>query len=508
MGFLEEGTRRAAGGAAPPDAAPPEEPGLVRGLGAWDATLLTIGSIVGTGVFLTTGDMAKVLPSPGLILLVWAAGGLLTLAGALSYAELGTLFPRAGGLYHFLKEAYGPLWGFLYGWAAFLVIMSGGIAALGVAFGEYLGSFLPFFSTRHVLASLPVGGWTWTLSGGQLAAVGAILVLTAINHFGLKEGAWVQNALTVLKVGSIGAFAALGLLAPAPAGMSGMSGSAAAGAAGGTVAAGGAAGAGGGTVGALAQASSGALLAAFGVAMIAALWTYDGWYGATCSAGEIRNPGRNLPRGLIWGTATVTVLYVLLNLVYVRALPVAAMAATPRIGEAAAAALFGPGGARLVSLAVLVSTFGCLSSTILYSSRIYLPMAQDGLFFRSLARIHPRHRTPVASLWAQTAWSVLLTLSGTYEQLYTYVVFAAVLFHAAIGSAIFVLRRRRPELPRPYRAWGYPVVPALFVLACLLLIGNTLVEKPVESLLGLGLVALGLPAFAWLRRKSRGPSPV
>jgi APA family basic amino acid/polyamine antiporter len=484
MAFQQEGTRRAAGGAGPPDAAPPEEPGLVRGLGAWDATLLTIGSIVGTGIFLTTGDMAKVLPSPGLILLVWAAGGLLTLAGALSYAELGTLFPRAGGLYQFLKEAYGPLWGFLYGWAAFLVIMSGGIAALGVAFGEYLGSFLPFFSTRHVLVSLPLGGWTWTLSGGQLAAIGAILVLTAINHFGLKEGAWVQNALTVLKVGSIGAFAALGLLAPAPAGMSGSG--AAAGAAG----------------------AAGALLAAFGVAMIAALWTYDGWYGATCSAGEIRDPGRNLPRGLIWGTATVTALYVLLNLVYVRALPVAAMAATPRIGEAAAAALFGPGGARLVSLAVLVSTFGCLSSTILYSSRIYLPMAQDGLFFRSLARIHPRHRTPVASLWAQTAWSVLLTLSGTYEQLYTYVVFAAVLFHAAIGSAIFVLRRRRPELPRPYRAWGYPVVPALFVLACLLLIGNTLVEKPVESLLGLGLVALGLPAFAWLRRKPRGPSPV
>jgi basic amino acid/polyamine antiporter, APA family len=491
-----EGTRRAAaaGGAGPPDAERPEGPGLVRGLGAWDATLLTIGSIVGTGIFLTTGDMAKVLPSPGLILLVWAAGGLLTLAGALSYAELGTLFPRAGGLYQFLKEAYGPLWGFLYGWAAFLVIMSGGIAALGVAFGEYLGSFLPFFLTRHVLASLPLGGWTWTLNGGQLAAVGAILVLTAINHFGLKEGAWVQNALTVLKVGSIGAFAALGLLARAPAGMSGVSDSGA--------------GAGGGAVGALAQASSGALLAAFGVAMIAALWTYDGWYGATCSAGEIRDPGRNLPRGLIWGTAAVTALYVLLNLVYVRALPVAAMAATPLIGEAAAAVLFGPGGARLVSLAVLVSTFGCLSSTILYSSRIYLPMAQDGLLFRSLARIHPRHRTPVASLWAQTAWSVLLTLSGTYEQLYTYVVFAAVLFHAAIGSAIFVLRRRRPGLPRPYRAWGYPVVPALFVLACLLLIGNTLVEKPVESLLGLGLVALGLPAFAWLRRKSRASSAV
>ncbi|HVT58795.1 MAG TPA: amino acid permease [Thermoanaerobaculia bacterium] len=456
-------------------------PTLVRGLGSWDCALLTIGAIVGTGIFLTTSDMAKVLPHPGLILLVWAAGGLLTLAGALSYAELGTLFPRAGGIYHFLKEAYGPLWGFLYGWASFLVIMSGGIAAIGVAFGEYLGSFVPFFSTRHLLLSLPIGPWIWTLSGGQIAAALAIVVLTAINHFGLKEGAWVQNALTVAKLGAMAAIVAFGLLvrapvahpfaAPVPASLT----------------------------------SAGPLLAAFGVAMIAALWTFDGWYAVTCSAGEVRDPGRNLPRGILAGTAAVTALYLLLNLVYARALPAAAMAATPRIGETAAAVLFGPGAARLVSLAILVSTFGCLSSTLLYSSRIYLPMAQDGLFFRALARIHPRYRTPVPSLWAQSAWSLLLALSGTYDQLYTYVIFAAVLFHAAAGLAVFVLRRRRPDLPRPYRTWGYPVVPALFVLACLLLVGNTLHEKPVESFWGLGLVALGLPAYWWMRRSSAPP---
>ncbi len=188
-------------------------PGLVRGLGTWDGALLTIGSIVGTGIFLTTADMARVLPHPGLILLVWLAGGLLTLAGALTYAELGAMFPRAGGLYHFLKEAYGPLWGFLFGWAAFLVIMSGGIAAIAVAFGEYLGSFLPWFSRANILLSVPLGGWTWTLSGGQVAAVLAILVLTAINHLGLKEGAGVQNVLTLIKIGSIVAFVALGLFA-------------------------------------------------------------------------------------------------------------------------------------------------------------------------------------------------------------------------------------------------------------------------------------------------------
>jgi APA family basic amino acid/polyamine antiporter len=455
---------------------PTSAPTLLRGLSTWDGALLTIGSVVGTGIFITTADMAKVLPHPGLILLVWLAGGLLTLAGALTYGELGAMFPRAGGLYHFVREAYGPRMGFLYGWTAFLVIMSGGIAALGVAFGEYLGSFLPWFSTGHVLASVPIGSWTWTLSGGQVAAVGAILILTAINHFGLKEGAWVQNALTVLKIGAIVGLIALGLFAPAPASPQLF-----------------------GPVGHV----PGGLLAAFGIAMIAALWTYDGWYGLTCSAGEMRDPGRSLPRGLILGTGAVVLLYLLLNMVYIRALPLAEMAKTPRIAETAAAVLFGAGAARLVSAIVLVSTFGCLSSTILYTSRIYLPMAEDGLFFRSLARIHPKYRTPVPSLWAQTAWSIVLTVSGSYSQLYTYVIFASVVFHAMTAASIFVFRRRLPDAPRPYRTWGYPVVPGAFILACLLLIGNTLKESPVESLVGLGLVALGLPAYELFRRGAR-----
>lgn len=463
----------------------PEEPArpesqLVRGLSTWDGALLTIGSIVGTGIFLTTSDMARVLPHPGLILLVWLAGGLLTLAGALTYGELGAMYPRAGGLYHYVREAYGPLCGFLYGWTAFLVIMSGGIAALGVAFGEYLGSFLPFFSTGNILLSLPVGSWTWTLSGGQVAAVFAIVILTAVNHLGLKEGVWVQNTLTVLKIGSIVAFVALGLFVPAKV-VPDLYGPV-------------------GTV-------PGGLLAAFGVAMIAALWTYDGWYGLTCSAGELRDPGRSLPRGLIFGTAAVMVLYLLLNLVYARALSVPAMAESPRIAETAAAVLFGAGAARLISAAVLVSTFGCLSATILYSSRLYLPMAEDGLFFKSLARVDPRYRTPVASLWAQTAWAVVLTVSGSYSQLYTYVIFASVVFHAMTAAAVFVLRIRQPDRPRPYRAWGYPLVPALFILACLLLIGNTLKESPVESLWGLGIVALGLPAYALFRMKNLGGPP-
>jgi len=452
-------------------------PDLVRGLGAWDAALLTIGSVLGSGIFLTTGDIARALPHAGMILVLWLAGGLLTLAGALTYSELGGMFPRAGGQYHFLKEAYGPLWGFLFGWTAFFVIMTGGIATLGVGFGEYLGAFLPFFSTAHVLMAVPIGGWTWTVNGGQLAGALAIVLLTAVNYIGLKEGAGVQNAITLVKIGSLLGLAGFGLLASSPV-----------------------------TPRLFAPLPSGNSLSLFGVGMIAVLWSYDGWYGATGVAGEMRRPDRDLPLGLIGGTAAVTLLYVLMNLVYVRAVPVEAMGQTGRIGEAAATALFGPVGARLITGAVLVSSFGCISSTILYAARIYLPMAQEGVFFPALARIHPRYLTPSACIAAQGIWSVLLTFSGSYEQLYTYVVFAVVLFHAATGAAVFVLRRTQPDTPRPYRVWGYPWVPLLFILASVALVANTLLEKPIESLIGLALVLLGLPAYAFWRSRSGSPA--
>jgi APA family basic amino acid/polyamine antiporter len=450
------------------------QPELVRGLGVWDGVLITISSIVGTGIFLTTSDIARVLPHPGMILLVWVVGGLLTLAGALSYAELGAMFPRAGGMYHFLKEAYGPLWGFFYGWAAFWVIMTGGIAAIAVGTGEYLGAFLPYFSTRHILASASFASYQWTLSGGQLAAAIIIVVLTAINVLGLRQGALVQNALTVAKVGGIGAFLVFGFLIPAKA-----------------------------VPHFGAALPPGNLLAAFGVGMIAALWTFDGWYGLTFSAGEMRNPSRNLPLGLVGGTAAVTALYLLLNWVYLRALPAAEMGEHPRIAEAAAQVLFGARGAQLLTAAVLVSSLGCVAATILYAARIYLPMAQDGLFFPSLAKVDPRYRTPARCLIAQGAWSVLLTISGKYDQLYTYVIFVATLMHVATGLSVYVLRRRRPDLERPYRVWGYPIVPALFVLASAILVANTLRERPVESLWGLGILALGLPAYAYWRKQAR-----
>lgn len=499
-----------------PDPAPASgAPRLARRLGAWDATLLTIGSVIGTGIFITTGDMAKVLPSAGWILAVWVVGGLLVLAGALSLAELGAAFPRAGGIYTFLREAYGPLWGFLYGWASFLVIMAGGIAALSIGFGEYLGSFLPWFATSHEIWSLQLTpGWTWAVNGGQLAGVLAILVLTAINAVGVRQGAWVQNLLTAAKVGVIALFVIGGLVVPfarAPGAAasaddgtaistedfeSGQSGSL-------ELHAGGTASTPPSALPSGPASGPSSLWIAFGVAMIAALWTYDGWYGAVFAAGEMRRPERDLPRGLILGTVVVIVLYLVINLVYARALSISEMAATSRIGETAAAVLFGPTASRWVAGAVVLSTFGCLSATILYSSRIYQPMADDGVFFRAAARIHPRTQVPTVSLWAQSSWAMILALSGSYAQLYTYVTFAVVLFQVMAGVAVVVLRHRQPNLARPYRVWGYPWVPGLFVVGSLLLLGNTLVSAPVESLIGLGLVALGLPAYAWWRRQER-----
>jgi basic amino acid/polyamine antiporter, APA family len=454
----------------------PDGPKLVRGLGAWDGALITVGSVVGTGIFLTTSDMARVLPHPGLILLCWVAGGVFTLFGALTFGELGAMFPRAGGQYHFLREAFGSLWGFLFGWASLLVIMTGGIATLAVGFGEYLGFFAPFFSTGRVLFRVALGPVTWSVNGGQVAASLAIAVLTFVNVLGLREGAFLQNVVTVIKMAALVALGVFGLLAPLPAAAA---------------------------AAAPAAVLPPATMAAFGVAMISVLWSYDGWYGLTYLAGEMKRPARDLPWGLVAGTAAVMALYVLANLVYVRALPVGALGASGRVAEAAAAVLFGPWGARLVSAAVLVSTFGCLSATILYAARVYLPMAEDGLFFRGLAHIHPRYRTPVVCLLVQGVWATVQAFSGSYAQLYTYVVFTVFVFHALTGLALFRLRRTRPDAERPYRAWGYPVVPAVFVLSSLALVANTLWEKPVESLGGLVLVATGVPVYLWWRRRAR-----
>lgn len=444
---------------------------LVRGLSATDVTLITVGSVVGTGAFLTTADVARALPHAGLVLLAWVCGGIVAIAGALTYAELGTMMPRAGGPYHFLKEAYGPLFGFLKGWVDFLVIMSGGLAAIAVGFGEYLGSFLPFFSTRNVLASADILGFDWKLTGGAVAGVLAIVFFTVTSMVGVRESAFVQNVITVLKIGAMLGLALLGFFV-APVVVPDY-------------------------VSSVVPAS---LISAFGVAMIGVLWTFDGWYGATYLGGEMKDPSRDLPRAMIGGVVIVTALYVLLNVVYLRAIPVSDMPNHPRIAEAAAVALFGAGAAKVVSAAVMVSAFGCIGATILYSTRTYLPMARDGVFFKSLAMVHPKWRTPVACILAQGVWTVILTVSGTYEALYTYVIVVLFLFHAATGIAVFVLRFKKPDWPRPYRVSGYPVVPAIFVLTSLAFVFNALMERPTEALFGFGILLLGVPAYLYWKR--------
>ena len=461
----------AAGRPAPDVQAEPAAPGLLRSLGATDGALITIGASVGSGIFLTTGDIAQRCPQPALILGLWAAGGLFALAGALAYGELGAMFPRAGGQYQFLKEAYGPLWGFLFGWTSFLIIMTGGVAAIAVGFGEYLGAFVPSLGSNVELLSIDLAGLRWTVHGPQLSAALAVLALTAVNWLGVREGAVVQNVVTAMKFGALLVLVFIGLRAPAP-----------------VVPAWGA------------PLPPGSIVAALGLGLVGGLWTYDGWYVLTFSAGEIRKPERNLPRGLVLGVAAVAALYLAINWVYLRTLDVATLAATPRVGEAAATALLGPGAARAVTLVILLSMFGCLAANVLCCARIYLPMAEDGLFFRALARIHPRHHTPSASLVAQGVLAAAIALSGTYAELYTTVVFAGVLFHAATAASVFVLRRTRPDAERPFLAWGHPWTTGAFVAACLVVASVTLVQAPVRSVLGLGLIAAGLPAYAWWSR--------
>jgi APA family basic amino acid/polyamine antiporter len=415
--------------------------------------------------------------------LVWILGGLFTFAGALTLSELGAAFPFAGGMYHYLKEAYGPLLGFLYGWLAFLVNMSGGIAAVAVGFGIYFGRMVPYFASEHILLRVPIGSGNFSVDGSQLAAVVAIIVLTAVNHFGLGPGAGANGLVTLIKVAAIVGFAIAGFCAMphetpqyfAPLHTA---------------------------VPAAPDGAAPTLLLGFVSAMIAVLWAYDGSTGLTASAGELRRPSRDLPIGLGVGVLVVVLMYVAMNVMYLRALPIADMAKSEQIGTDAVATLLGPTAGQLLTIAVVISSFGCLASTILYSSRIYVPMARDGLFFRWAGFVHPRWRTPVGGLWMQSAWAIVLTLSGTYEQLYTYSIFASLLILIAAGSAVFVLRFRRPDLPRPYRVPGYPIVPIVFLASVVLLTLATLIGSPRETLSGLLLVVLGLPAYAFWRRKS------
>jgi APA family basic amino acid/polyamine antiporter len=452
---------------------PPDE-GLVRALGLGSAVLFVLGSVIGSGIFLTTGLMAVALPSPSLLIAAWLAGGVIALSGGLTYAEMGAMFPRSGGVYVYLREAFGPLVAFLYGWAALLVFFSGGIAAVAVGFADYVSYFVPALSTSRIVwsAGTPLG--LWTISAAQVVAVISIAALAAINYVGVRSGNLVNIVLTIAKIAGLAALPILALVASqaSPAWVP------------------------------VVPPDLARPLAGFGIAMIAVLWTNDAWYCVTWIAGEMKNPQRDLPRALLIGISLLTLIYVIVNLAYLYALPLSELTGVTRVAERAATTLVGVNGARFVALTVVVSTFGCDAAAILAGARLLFAMARDGVFLPAAAKVHPRYRTPHVAIVALSAWSAVLALSGSYEQLFTYVMFSSILLHMVGAIGLFVLRRRRPEQPRPYRVWGYPYVPGLFILASMAFVANTLVEKPAESLAGLGLLALGLPVYWYFKRGS------
>jgi APA family basic amino acid/polyamine antiporter len=457
--------------------APMPPTSLERAIGPVTATLVVIGSVIGSGIFLTTGSMAEALPSPTLLMLAWATGCLLALCGALTYAELGAMFPRAGGVYVFLHEAFGPLVGFLYGWVTILVVLGGGIAAVAIGFAHYFSYFFPAFSEQRTIATVPLGPVTWTIAAHQVIAVLSIAALGAINYRGVRAGSITTAVLTVARVTGLLLLPIFAIAAATtspswtpviPAGVA-------------------------------------SVTSAFGVALIAVLWTTEGYYFLTFAGGEVRDPARTVPRALTMGLLAIMAIYLTVNLAYLYALPIEQISGSPRIAEAAATALVGPSGASIIALTVLTSTFGANAAVLLGASRVAYAMASDGLFFRSTAAIHPRFRSPHVAVVGLAAWSSLLALTGTYEQLFTYVVFASVLFSVFGGLALFRLRRARPDAARPYRVWGYPWVPLLFVAGSVYLVVNTLIERPAESIAGLGLLAIGIPAYLYWRRR-RAPA--
>ncbi len=452
-------------------------PGFRRALTPFDATMVVVGGIIGAGIFINPYIVAQRLDSPGLVLAAWVAGGLVAIAGALTFAELGTLKPAAGGHYAYLRDAYHPLAGFLYGWALLLMIESGAIAAVAISFAEYTYRFLG----QAGMPTTPL-------------AVSAIVVTAAINYLGVKPGARVLNTFVVLKVLALlililaGLFFSLGV--------------------------GGTAGTGAAPEPSAAALDSEAregglsfLFFAFGAALIPIMFSYGGWQNANYVAEEIREPTRNLPRALLIGTVIVVTVYLLVNVAYLKTLGHGGLAATMTPASDTAGRLFGPAGDRLVALAISVSTFGFLNLTMLAPTRVCYAMARDGVFFPSVARLHPRFRSPSRAIVVQSAWAVGLALSGTYAQLVDYVVFADWIFFGLAGASLFVFRRTHPASGRAEGAFltpGYPWIPGIFVAVAVLIVASVLRSNPVGSGIGVVLLATGVPAFLYWSRKGAG----
>jgi APA family basic amino acid/polyamine antiporter len=457
-------------------------------LGLFSATMLIAGSMIGSGVFIVGADITRVGGTGTFLLLAWALTAAMTIFGALSYGELAGIFPRAGGQYTYLREIYGPLTGFLYGWTFFAIIECGTIAAVGTAFGKYLGVFLPGVSDGswllgpwhipawHPTAEIAVGPYDLGITSARLSGIAIIVLLSAVNAYGIKLGARVQNLFTVTKIACLAGLILLGLalaplLPPSPAPF-------------------------------VPQPANQALplLVALLVVQTGSLFSADAWNSVTFIAGEVKEPRRTIPLALLVGTGLVCGLYVLANAVFLKVLGPTGIAGAPsdRVGSAALAALFGPGGELVMAFAILISVFGCQNGLVLSGARVYQTMAADGLFLGRAARLNARG-VPAFSLAIQAVWASLLTLSGTYGQLLDYVVFAALMFYVLTVLGVFVLRVRRPELERPVKVFAYPVLPALYLVGALAIMAALLVYRPAFTWPGLAIVALGVPIY-FLRR--------
>ena len=456
------------------------KPSLIRGLGLLDSVLLLVSGIIGSSIFLTAKDIATPLPHPVLFLLVWVFGALISLCACFAFAELGSMFPDSGGQYIYLREAYGDLTAFLYGWMLFAVANGGTIAALSVAAAAYVGHVVPLVSQDHVIFAL--AGITFTRA--HLLGLLLIATLTCVNVFGLRWGALLQNVSTWTKFSAMAAFVGLGFLlgkgdwshfnphgVPLSMGL-----------------------------------GPAQLISALGVGLIAVFWAYDGWVYITWVAGEVKDPRRNVPRAMVLGVLAVGLIYIAMNLTYMYALPLRDIAQHETIAHAAAAALFSPRAAMWLSLTIAVSCFSAAATCTLSGARVYLAMAQDGVFFKRMAEIHPKWRTPAFSLIGQGIWAAFLTLSGRYDQLYTYVIYGMVLSYTLTVIAMFWLRWKRPDIPRPYRCTGYPWLPGIYVLIGAAWTLNTIITRPNEAFWGTAIVLIGVPFYLFWKRSNREPT--
>ena len=507
----------------PPDASQSGAPRLVQSLGLFSSTALVIGSMIGSGVFIVDADIARGTSSPALLIAAWVVTAILTMIGALSYGELAAMMPKAGGQYVYLREALGPLWGFLYGWTLFLVIQTGTIAAVAVAFGKFLGVFFPSISQTHWLwhiahvPALPVGPMVLGnmeigVSTANLVGICIVVFLAVVNIFGVQLGALIQNVFTSAKAISLAALilvaftvgrnatawdanfgagnfwqnANWSVLHPVQVGIGG-------------------------------PAVWVNLLVILAVVQVGSLFSADAWNNITFTAGEVKNPKRNIPLSLVLGTGFVLTVYILASFAYLLVLPLHGdphgatvlargiqFAAEDRVGTAALEQIFHSGGAYLMAAAILISTFGCANGMSLAGARVYYAMSRDGLFFKSVGKLHPRFKTPAAGLLVQAAWTIVLCVSGSYGQLLDYIIFAVLLFYILTIFGLFVLRFKRPDAPRPYRAFGYPVLPALYILMAGWICIVLLRYKPQYTWPGLVLVLLGIPVYLfWSAQKKQ-----